>query len=109
MAGNRNILPNLIGTEQGSDEVSQNNIGQNYATLEETLRDLMAGNNGGSSSKANMDENRVTGGPPPAKPFPDAIAANANETRLNEVLINMYGFQSLTNVYNYIYLCLIIL
>ena len=53
-------------------------------TLEKTLRDLIANSNGNATNSIS-GENILTGGPPPAKPFPDSLPTNLSKPLNTEV------------------------
>ena len=75
MHGRQDRLPDIYHI--GNQKEQRNNEASNFTTLEETLRELIATSNG-TTSKSVTGETIVTGGPPPAKPFPGMHPANIN-------------------------------
>ena len=84
MEGRRGLLPDLHNIGDCKEQVKQSNADSNFITLEETLRELIATNNG-NSSKALVGESIHTGGPPPAKPFSNMLPANTNKSLEDKV------------------------
>ena len=84
MDGNQHFLQgqNNIREFKGAD--NEAHLGSNLSTLEETLRDLI-NNSNGVAAKSISGENILTGGPPPAKPFPDSFPAELNNPINREV------------------------
>ena len=84
MDGNQDfIFPKNI-TRENNGSGNGMHPGSNLSSLEETLRELIATSNG-AAKKAAAGENLLTGGPPPAKPFPDSLPANLNKVLNTQV------------------------
>lgn len=84
MEGRRGLLPDLRNIGDCKEQVMGSNAESNFITLEETLRELIATNNG-NSSKALAGESILTGGPPPAKPFSNMLPLNTNKAPEDKV------------------------
>ena len=84
MDGNHHFLQgqNNIREFKGAD--NEAHLGSNLSTLEETLRDLI-NNSNRVATKSISGDNILTGGPPPAKPFPDSLPTNLNKPLNTEV------------------------
>ena len=95
MDGNQHYLQgqNNIRHFKGVD--NEAHLGSNLSSLEETLRDLI-NNSNGVATKSISGDNILTGGPPPAKPFPDALPVNLNKTsdiQVPKTSFFLYTFQ----------------
>ena len=77
MDGDQNIRLNLSGTVPfGAGKTEDGNM-QDFTTVEEKLRQIMSANNKNPSNTL-VGENKLTGGPPPAKPFPGTFPTSTN-------------------------------
>ena len=78
MDGNHHFLQgqNNIREFKGAD--NEAHLGSNLSTLEETLRDLI-NNSNRVATKSISGDHILTGGPPPAKPFPDSFSVDLNK------------------------------
>ena len=100
MDGNQDFFhhPNVIREYKGDDNGAH--PGSNFSTLEETLRELISTSNG-NPARVMSGENILTGGPPPAKPFPDALPVNLNKTsdiQVPKTSFFLYTFQKFKNL-----------
>ena len=84
MDGNQHFLQGQNNIREFKGVDNEAHLGSNLSTLEETLRDLI-NNSNGAATKSISGDNILTGGPPPAKPFPDSFPVDLNKPLNSEV------------------------